>query len=432
MPKGTMPSLRLAALPLMFGALTAPAMLSGCDGENPLGNIAEQCGLTCSGGGVLEGRANISGTASIDAFFGAVVDFTGAANGVTANVRTQLDAMAASLGLEAGAPAADIRAALEAKISANVSGGLTVKAEPPRCEASVEVTASAAASCDVNVDPGSVEVRCEGSCTIDASAQADCSANGTLTCKGQAPNLECEGKCTGDCDLEVAAQCEGTCRGTCNGECSVRDSAGNCKGTCSGTCEGTCELTAGGSCTGKCEGSCEYTPPSGSCSANAEVRCEASAQANVQCKGGCDGKVTPPSVSAECKASVEAKAEASVECKPPSLEVSWQFAAGVNADAQADFRAWVGNFKGQFSALLAAFAKAEILVDTGANLIGAADGAVKGVVDNLSASADLKASIGAGCALAELPNVATAINGAAGGLQESVSAVVEIQGAVGM
>ena len=227
--------------------------LQGCD------DLAEQCGLTCPSKGILEGNASISGIASVDAFFGAVVDFQGAVNGVNANIRAELDKMALSVGLPAGSSGAEIKAAIQGKISAAVSGGLQIKYEPARCQASVEVAASAAAECDVDVDPGSVEVRCEGSCNIDASAQADCSASGELKCVGTAPNLECSGSCKGSCNLEVAATCEGTCRGTCNGTCSVTDSSGNCAGSCEGTCEGSCELSAGGSLQGSLSASAEIT-----------------------------------------------------------------------------------------------------------------------------------------------------------------------------
>jgi modification target Cys-rich repeat protein len=432
MDKNIRSSLRFTALPLVLAAVSAPIAWAGCDGEDSvLGDLAAQCGLTCPEQGIIEGNASISGIVSIDAFFGAVVDFTGAAKTVTASVRTQLDALALSVGLEAGASAADIRAAVAAKITANVEGGLVVKAQPPRCEANLDVTVDAAAACDVQADPGSIQVTCEGTCTIDASVQADCAAKGELKCKGQAPNLECSGTCTGDCSLEVAAACEGTCRGDCTGQCSVRDAAGNCKGKCEGTCQGTCELSAGGSCTGKCEGSCEYTPPMASCEANAEVRCTATADANIQCKGGCEGKVTPPSVSAECQATVEAKADASVECTPPSLDVTWAFKTGVDADAQADFKAWVGNFKGYFSGMLAGLAKAEILVESGQKLIVAADGAVTAAA-NAALEGDLKAKIGAGCALAAVPDVTTSLEGSAVGLNDSVNSVVEIQAAVGL
>lgn len=428
----TMKKLRFALVPMAMAAVVAPIAGAGCGEDSVLGDLAAQCGLVCPAEGILEGNASISGNASIDAFFGAVVDFQGTAKGIQANMQAQLDAMAATLGLEAGASIDDVKAALQAKISANVSGGISVKFQEPKCSASVEVTAQAAASCDASVDPGSVNVQCEGSCTIDASAQASCSASGTLTCKGQAPNLACSGTCTGDCTLDVAATCEGTCRGTCNGTCSVTDSTGACKGKCEGgTCQGTCELTAGGSCSGSCEGSCEYTPPSGSCDASAEAKCTGSASADVKCKGGCEGSVKPPQVKAECEASVKAKADASVECTPPSLEITWQWAAGVDAAAQADFRAFIGNFKGQFSAMLAAAAKADIMLEATANLLAAADGAVKAGID-VAATGDLKASIGAACALTALADVPTSLDATRASLETSASILVGVKGGVGL
>lgn len=427
----TIKNWRLAAMPLVLGAVALPAMTSGCE-DSPLGDLAAQCGLVCPEAGVLEGNASISGLANIDAFFGAVVDFTAAANTVNANVRAELDALAASVGLQAGAPAAEIAGAMKAKIDAAASGGVKVRAQEPKCQASVEVTAKAAASCDAKVDPGSVEVKCEGSCTIDASAQADCSAKGTLTCKGQAPNLQCSGTCSGNCTLEASAECSGTCRGVCSGECSVKDVNGNCAGECKGTCKGTCELKAGGECKGKCEGECEYTPPSGTCEATAEAKCEASADANIKCKGGCDGQVKPPEVSAECKAAVEAKANASVECTPPSLDISFQFKAGVNGDAQAEFKAWIENVKLRYAAMLAAAAKAEILVELGANIATQGVAAVQGAAEAIaSGDVDLKASIGVGCALDELPNVSTTIQGSVSGLEGSLSAIGEITTSLG-
>ncbi len=407
------------------------AIVTACGEDSPLGDLAEQCGLVCPSEGIVQGNAAISGISSIDAFFGAVIDVTGSADGVSANIRAQLDGMAASLGLPAGASGAEIKAALEAKIAAHVDGGVTIGYKPAECKASVEVAAKAAAECDAEVESGSVEVSCEGKCTIDASAQADCSAKGTLTCKGTAPNLACDGTCTGDCSLETSAMCTGVCRGTCNGTCSVQDAAGNCKGECSGTCQGTCELKAGGTCSGKCEGTCEYTPPSGSCEATAEARCEASASANIKCKGGCEGKATPPSVKAECKAAVEAKAEASIECTPPELDIKYQFAAGVDAEAQAEFIAFLGNFKVQYAGMIAAIAKADVVLKAGENLKAAATGAVKGGAEALAAEADLKLSIGAGCAVAELPNVATAIEGSASKLSANVQAAGEITAVFG-
>ncbi|MEM9693803.1 MAG: hypothetical protein AAGA56_14740 [Myxococcota bacterium] len=418
------------AMPASLGVLClglAVMPSTGCGDDSPLGNLAEQCGLTCPSEGIIEGNASISGIASVDAFFGAVVDFTGAADGVAAQVNAEVSAIAISLGLEADAPIADVRGALEARIAANVEGGLTVDFQEPRCEANIDIAARAAAECDVNVDPGAVNVSCEGSCQIDASAQADCSAMGTLSCRG--PVAQCEGSCSGSCNLEVAAMCEGTCNGTCNGDCSLEGADGSCQGTCDGTCQGSCELAAGGSCEGTCEGTCEFEAPS--CEGGLEARCEASAEANIECQGSCEGEVRPPEVSAECQATVEAKAEASIECRPPSLEINYQFAANLDANAQAEFRAFIGSFKARYSAILAAGAKAEILVNLGGNLVSAAGDAVTNAATELSASGDLSASIGAGCALAELPDVQTAIQGSIDGVTGSVTAVAEIGAAVG-
>ncbi len=417
--------LMVSGLALGLGATA----LQGCD------DLAEQCGLTCPDKGILEGNASISGIASMDAFFGAVLDYSASINTVNANIRGELDAIAIGVGLEPGAGGAEIKAAIDAKLAAyiNVDAGLTISAKPAQCSASVEVAASAAAECDVQVDPGSVEVQCEGRCAIDASAQLDCAATGNLRCEGTAPNLECSGTCTGDCNLQVAASCEGTCRGTCNGTCSVEDGNGNCAGACEGTCEGTCELTAGGSCGGKCEGSCEWDPGMVECDAGLEAHCEAAAEANVECSGKCEGNVEPPQVSAECEATVEAKAEASIECTPPSIDISWQWnvEAGADADLQGEFKAWVTGFKGQLAALLAATAKAEILIDGVGNLSGAAQAAVNGAATEIQASGDLKASIGAGCALLQLEDAAGLLTAAGGELQGSLSASLEVTAMAG-
>ncbi len=412
------------------------ASVQGCD------QVAEQCGLTCPSEGILDGNASISGVASVDAFFSAVVGVREAAANLEANVRAELLGLAALLEVDGAADlstadlAAQVKAKLEAKIQANVEGSLTVDYEPAKCEASVEVTAKAAAECDVMADPGSIEAKCEGTCQIDASAQADCRAEGQLRCEGTAPMLQCSGTCTGTCRLETAATCEGTCRGTCMGTCTAQDGNGNCEGKCDGMCQGTCELEAGGSCSGSCEGTCEWDPGMADCSAGATAKCEVSADANVECSGSCEGKVEPPEVSAECKAAVEAKAKASVECTPPRLAINFQFKAGLDAQAQAEFRAFLESFRDRYAALLAATAKAEIVLDAITNqdtgLIVSAQGAVKGAVNaSLDGDLDLQTANGLRCALTELDNVGNALSEAEGSLTASVQAVADISAVVG-
>ena len=414
---------------LIAGGLVAGIVataVQGCDA----GDLAEQCGLVCAAEGVADGNASISGIASIDAFFGAVITFSDAALSVSAGIDAELRGIAVSLGLEPGAAAADIKAAIQAKISGAVSGGLKVNYAPPRCDISASATVEATAKCDAKVDPGMVNVECKGTCEADASVEASCDASAEVKCTAQAPSVACEGTCEGTCSAKGGVTCEGTCNGGCTGTCSVKNANGDCAGRCEGgMCTGTCQLQAAAKCDGECEGSCTYTPPDAKCDANATVKCEAKADAKVQCNGRCDGEVTPPKASAECEASAKAEVNAKVECTPPSVEITWQWSAEFEGDltAQAEFKAWITGFKGRFAALLAAVKRVDFVVEAGAGLTAAASGAVKGAVNTqLSGDVDLKASIGLGCALTELGSVAGVISSSTEKLQASASGAVMI------
>lgn len=417
---------------LIAGGLVAGIAVTavqGCDA----GDIAEQCGLVCAAEGVAEGNASISGVASVDAFFGAVVTFSDAALSVSAGIDAELRGIAVSLGLDPAAGAAEIQGAIKAKISAAVSGGLKVNYAPPRCDISASATVEATAKCDAMVDPGKVEVECKGSCEADASVEASCDASAEVKCTAQAPSVACDGMCEGTCSADAGVSCEGTCNGGCDGTCSVKNASGDCAGRCEGTCTGTCQLQAAAKCEGKCEGSCTYTPPDAKCDANATLKCEAKADASVQCNGRCDGEVTPPKASAECEASAKAEVNAKVECTPPSVEITWQWSAELegNASAQAEFKAWVTGFKGRFAALIAATKRIEFVLQAGAGLATAANGAVKGAVNaQLEGDLDLKASVGLGCALTELGAVAGVISSSTEKLQASASGAAMITASI--
>lgn len=421
---------------LIAGGLVAGMAMTavqGCD-DGALGNLAEQCGLVCAAEGVADGNASISGIASIDAFFGAVVTFSKAAIDVSAGIDAELRAIAVSLGLEAGASSAEIKAAIQGKIKGAVSGGLKINYAPPACAVSAKATVEATAKCDVTVEPGMVEVECKGSCEADASVSASCDAEAEVKCVAQAPSIACSGMCEGTCSADAGVACEGTCNGGCDGECSVRAANGtDCAGQCMGTCTGTCQLTAAAKCEGNCEGSCTFTPPDAKCEANAQVRCEAKADAKVACNGRCDGEVTPPKASAECEASAKAEVNAKVECTPPAVEITWQWSAELdgNLAAQAEFKAWVTGFKGRFAALLAATKRVEFVLKAGAGLSAAASGAVKGAIDvQLEGDLSLKGSVGLGCAITELPKVAGVIADSTTRLQASASGAVDVTSAV--
>jgi hypothetical protein len=411
-----------------LGLLTGFTMSAtqGCD-DSPLGDIAEQCGLVC--GAFVEGEANVSGLANVDAFFGAALEVEAAINDLDGSIRASIDRIALSLGLQAGASPAEIRGAFDAKFGAALDGGLRIDFAPPRCEASVEVMASAAASCDVEVDPGSVEFECSGGCAVEAGVAVDCGASAELRCTGTPPGLACEGECSGSCavDVSAGASCEGTCNGGCDGTCSLSNAEGECRGECSGTCTGECEISmeAGASCEGKCQGSCEWTPPSGECDASFEAKCEAEAGASVECSGRCEGSAEAPSVSAECEASVEAKASASVECRPPTLEIAFHFSASADADVQAEFKAFLGTFRAEFAAILAARAKAEIIFKAFGKLSAEGRGAVEGAID-AAAEGDFKMKFGAACAIGALPAAITSIGQASTRLQGSITASADM------
>lgn len=436
-------SIAIAGLGLLCGI--SMASIQGCDP----GDLARQCGLVCPDEGILEGNASISGVANIDAFFSAVVNVRNAALNVSGSVRAELEGMAASLDIEGAGEmdlptlSAAVKAGIQAKLAASVDGGLTIKYQPPKCEADIEVSVKAAAECDVEADPGMIEAKCEGSCEVSADVAAMCEAMGTLECEGQAPNFQCEGTCSGSCQLEVAASCEGTCNGSCDAECSVcaggdcnnmGGTTTNCAGQCMGNCQGECKLEAGGSCMGRCEGSCKYTPAMGGCEANATAKCDVSAMADAKCEGKCEGSVEPPMVKAECQASVDAKAKAEIVCTPPSLTVDFQFAASIEGDAnaKAEFKAWLEGFKARFAALLAVRAKLDFVAEAAGDLIASADGAVRASIEGaLDGDVDLKAKIGIGCAITSLDDVGTALADAQGELTASVSAFAEVGGAVG-
>lgn len=409
--------------------------LGGCEQGGVFEKAAEQCGLdlTCSGGGFLEGKASISGVASIDSFFGAAIDLDASMIALSGRLRTRLDAIAASVGLEAGANGADLQDAVETHLELYIAGELRIDYQPATCEASIEAGIAAAAECDVDVDPGEVSASCSGSCEIDAQAGVGCSADAELVCTGTAPGFDCTGgTCSGSCVADFSGPgCEGTCRGTCtlNDGTEIDGFDGRCEGGCEGEC--STQMSAGGSCDARCEGSCEYTPATGECEAGASARCEAMAGASIECDAGCEGTVDPPEVSAECEATVDAKASASVTCTPPTLAFSFEWAAGVDANGQAQFRAWLEGFRANFSALVAARAEAEVVADAAVNLLASADGALRDAVADLQADGEVFAAVGAGCALLQLPDAAGALAASSESLQANASATVTLVGAFG-
>lgn len=437
-----------------------PTLMScGEDGQDPIGglggDLTKQCGLECKS--VVDASGSVSGIADVDAFFESALKFKGQANVLDAEVRAVLREMAVALKLDvaAGASTADLAAAIEGHIKSGFNGqidadaGLSIKFTPPRCEVSAQATLQAKAKCEAEVDPGMVSVECKGGCVIDAQAKADCS--GKVQCSGKAPSFKCEGACEGSCKLEAAAECSGTCTGTCNldvagtcdGECLGTLEGGKCTGECKlsggakceGKCEGSCEVQGGAECKGECTGTCKYDPGGASC--EGELTCEAEASAMVECKGECKGEIEPPQVKAECEASVKAEANFSAECQPPALDVDYRLSAAFqtevegNAALKAEFEAQLAGFVKAFGKLQAKAAKLDLVAKAGADLVGAASGAVKGGINSaVNGSGSIQVKVGAACALKALPEASKMVGDASSSVGASLAACGKIGASV--
>jgi hypothetical protein len=177
-----------------------------------------------------------------------------------------------------------------AAIGADTEYTVQVESSPPRCEARFDAYARCAAECDVEVEPGQLE----------------------LECRGGEIRGGCTGECTGRCAVAVQAECSGVCEGICEGRCATRGPDGRCQGACDGTCRGSCVTEASASCVGECRGGCsvEWERPY------------------------CTGTYEPPEVSADCRAACEASVEATMQCTPGQTDVIVSGGPGAEAEAR--------------------------------------------------------------------------------------------------
>jgi hypothetical protein len=361
-------------------ALVAPSMVgalifAGC-GENgtdsPLGSGSEALCGDC--GTIATGDIGISGDARLDGFFKALGTISNATASIKADFDTNIRALAAVYDLDFtgevnAAVVTQLKGKIQADITANVQGGLSVDYQPPRCQANLNVAIEAQAKCEVKADcavqatPPVISVACEGTCT--GSCEGSCTGN--FACEVQGPSIECSGKCEGSCTLEAAGECGGTCHGDCDGTCSFENTDGSCAGKCTGDCSGRCELTVAAECSGTCSGKCLTTAPSGGCTGDASCHGSCSGK----CSGGCEGNFTPPSASAncsasaDCQASAKAEANASLDCTPPQLEVNYAFKASLltNVGGQAQFSARLTELRVRGLAIVQGAAKYQALIN---------------------------------------------------------------------
>ncbi len=294
---------------LMIGLLGCPVAPGGAGGvgggSQTAGGEPARMSSRCAN---ARFEANAAGK-RVTAFLGAAAQFSNAAFELQASLVDVCKRIGGELGMSSAELSGDVRSVcnavrdkLRAELAAVGSGvQLQVVTTPPRCEVSVDAYAQCAASCDVNVQPGELEVQCEGGEIV-----GHCSGE----CQGSCA-VEVQGECGGRCDGRCSAGCTGECHGTCEGTCSATDASGECRGRCDGICHGTC--TAG------CQGSCE-----GTCWVEGQASCQG------ECRGGCsvayerprcETDYTPPQIDADCHAACDARLQASAECQPGQVEV---------------------------------------------------------------------------------------------------------------
>ena len=67
--------------------------------------------------------------------------------------------------------------------------------------------------------------------------------------------------------------------------------------------------------------------------------------------------------SADCQAQASAQGSANISCTPPKLDIGFEFAAGVNADAKASFGAKMAVLQAKGVAIVQGFTKYSALID---------------------------------------------------------------------
>ncbi|MCC7537053.1 MAG: hypothetical protein IT379_12605 [Deltaproteobacteria bacterium] len=345
-------------------------------------------GLPGAGGGLgAQCRGGFGATAEarkLSAFVEAATNFATAAEEIQASLLASCKQMGEALGMEESAlqgEGTDATRRVCTAVSDRLRADLTrirgaanvtvdVRVRPPRCEVSVDAYAQCAGSCEVDVEPGSVQVQCEG-----GELRGGCSA-----------------ECTGHCAAEVSASCSGTCEGACEGECSARAEDGSCNGRCSGSCSGHCVAEASGRCEGECRGGCSvaFTEPR------------------------CTGTVQPPNVSADCRAACDARLDAQATCQPG--EATLVINGELDGDLQQTAERATNAVRAGLGTIMTLRRRLDRLQRSGRAVVEAA-GDLPDAVGSLGVTA-------AGCAAATVSGLASAV----GSVSVSVEVSVQVSG----
>jgi modification target Cys-rich repeat protein len=381
----------------LMAAIVIPVGLQGCSSDSPL------CCSEFKAGADVD--VKIGGDAKAQVAVQAIADFSGIAAAAVDDLTTACRSMAQDLDADSAAQdtaeaTADKSARMKAwcdlavsaigTVKGKAQGTLTIKAQPPVCQASISAKANCQAKCNANVkcdlkaNPptctgGKLEVSCSGGCTAQAGATLSCEGGCDATCSGSctadAGGVECNGKCEGTCSAKAGASgngldAQGNCTGICKGTCAVTAPNVKCTGSCKGTCSGTCKAQAGASV--KCDGKCDVDAQPISCQGG---KLEGGCSADAKCDGNCD-------------ASVSAKAE----CSPPSLEIVLEGSADASAAGKL-----VATLKANLGVVLAFKARLTAMADLTGTITGNASavGSIKAacIPQVIAAGADAAAQV---------------------------------------
>ena len=97
----------------------------------------------------------------------------------------------------------------------------------------------------------------------------------------------------------------------------------------------------------------------------AEVKGAIDAESSANVEGGLSVVFVEPKceTSADCEAQASAQASANVECTPPQLDIRFELAAGVDADARAEFIAKMSELKVRMVAIIQGLFQMRALID---------------------------------------------------------------------
>jgi hypothetical protein len=114
------------------------------------------------------------------------------------------------------------------------------------------------------------------------------------------------------------------------------------------------------------------------------------------------------------------------ECTPPAVEVTAELEANASAEVQAEFDAFMVNFKAEMGAMLAGLKRADIVARAGLNVVQQTPEVLASFKAKASATGelDLKTVVGLGCAVAAMDDVEATMTAST----KKLAAQVEVSG----